>query len=305
MNLQMPGSRDEYEDLYRQIESEVRGGDYRRALKLGRRALEVARGIGEPDLVHKAVSNLSVIYLDLGHPKRAERGLREIILRSSDKAVICGAAYNLAISLRRQKRVDRATFFARKALDTARDIRHQGWLSRSYNLLGNICLCQSDIDGALANYQRALRIRRRMEEDTRFSQAILLDNIGYCWLLKRRYGKGIGLVHEALALAEEVGSRRYVAESCQDLCFGYMKSDNPSRAALYGKRALALAEEQRYTDVARNCYYLLGEVYSMMGKGRMSARYYQKLQALYPHLPFLREFLSTFDVSDIIALKSP
>ena len=301
----MPVTREAYDDLYRQIETEVKSGDYRRALKLGRQALSIARQIGEQDLVHKAVSNLSVIYLDLGHPKRAERGLREIILRSADKAVVCGAAYNLAISLRRQKRVDRATVFARKALETARALRHHVWLSRSYNLLGNICLCQSDTDGALQHYQRALRIRRKMQDDTRFSQAILLDNIGYCWLLKRRYGKGIGLVHEALALAEEVGSRRYIAESCQDLCFGYMKSDNPSRAALYGKRALSLAEEQSYSDVVRNCYYLLGEVYGMMGKDRVSARYYGKLQALYPHLPFLREFLSTFDVSDIIALKSP
>jgi tetratricopeptide (TPR) repeat protein len=294
-----------YDDLYRQIEVGVRQGDYRQALRLSRKALLLARELEDQDLVHKAISNLSVIYLELGHPKRAERGLREIILRSSDGAIVCGAAYNLAISLRRQKNIERATFFARKALDKARALRHPTWLARCYNLLGNICLCQSDFDGALRHYRRALQIRRRMQEDTRFSQAILLDNIGYCWLLKRRYEKGIGLVQQALDLAEQVGSQRYIAEACQDLCFGYMKSGSLPRAIACGKRALETAERQGYADIVRNCYYLLGEAYGRAGREQMSSRYYDKLQALYPHLPFLREFLNTFDVSDIIALKSP
>ena len=298
-------SRQTYDDLYRQVEEQVRHGDYRTALKLGRRALTVARELDDLALIHKAISNLSVIYLELGHPKRAEQGLREIILRSSDTSIICGAAYNLAISLRRQKRIERATFFAEKALEKARALRHRVWLSRTHNLLGNIRLCQSDFDGALGFYRKALRIRLMMEEDTRFSRAILLDNIGYCWLLKRRYRKGIDLIHQALQLAEGVNSRRYIAESSQDLCFGYMKLDSLDSAASYGKKALKISERHGYTDIVRNCYYLLGEVYNLVGDERQSVNYFDKLQALYPHLPFLREFLRTFDVSDIIALKNP
>ena len=298
-------SRELYDDLYRQVEAEIQHGDYRRALKLSRRALAVARKLEEQDLVHRAISNLSVIYLELGHPKRAERGLREIILRSCDDAIICGAAYNLAISLRRQKRIERATVFAQKALEKAKSLRHQTWLGRTYNLLGNIRLCQSDFDGALRHYRKALDIRLKMDEDTRFSRAILLDNIGYCWLLKRRYRKGLDLIQQALELAEEVDSHRCIAESCQDLCFGHMKLDELEPAATFGKQALELGEKHGYSDVVRNCYYLLGEVYNLAGQEDLSVHYFDKLQALYPHLPFLREFLRTFDVSDIIALKNP
>ena len=298
-------SNQAYENLYHRIEDEVRRGDYRSALRLGRRALHLARELDQQDLVHRAVSNLSVIHLELGHPRRAEQGLREILLRSRSSSIVCAAAYNLAISLRRQKKIERASFFAEKALDKARRMRDSIWLSRSYNLLGNIRLCQSDWDGALKLYRRSLQIRLRMEEDTRFDRAILLDNIGYCWLLKRQYRKGIGLIHQGLALAEEIDSRRYIAETCQDLCFGHMKLDELDTAAACGKRALTVAERHGYSDIVRNCYYLLGEVYNLGGRDELSARYFGKLQDLYPHLPFLREFLSTFDVSDIIALKSP
>ena len=55
-------SRELYDDLYRQVEAEIQHGDYRRALKLSRRALAVARKLEEQDLVHRAISNLSVIY---------------------------------------------------------------------------------------------------------------------------------------------------------------------------------------------------------------------------------------------------
>lgn len=301
----MSVTREAYDALYRQIEEEVRRGDYRQALRLSRRALLAAQRLGEQDLIHKAISNLSVIYLELGHPKRAERGLREIILRSDNPTVICGAAYNLAISLRRQMRLERATFFAQKALESAREARHQVWMSRCYNLLGNIHLCQSEFDRALRHYRHALRLRLQMTEDTRFSRAILLDNIGYCWLLRRHYRKGIRLVEQALALAEEVGARRYVAEACQDLCFGYLKARDLDRAAEFGQRALEVGEQQGYGDIIRNCYYLLGEVYSLAGDEGRSVEFLDRLQALYPHLPFLREFLRTFDVSDIIALKNP
>ena len=184
-------------------------------------------------------------------------------------------------------------------------MRHRDWLSRTHNLLGNIRLCQSDFDGALKCYRKSLEIRLQMDDDTRFSRAILLDNIGYCWLLKRRYRKGVGLVLQALELAEEVESKRYIAESCQDLCFGYMKLNEFEPAATYGHRALQLSQKNGYADIVRNCYYLLGEVHNLAGDEDLSVEYFDKLQALYPHLPFLREFLRTFDVSDIIALKNP
>ena len=39
-------SREAYDDLYRQVEEEIRHGDYRAALMLGRKALTVARKVG-------------------------------------------------------------------------------------------------------------------------------------------------------------------------------------------------------------------------------------------------------------------
>ncbi len=42
-----------------------------------------------------------------------------------------------------------------------------------------------------------------------------------------------------------------------------------------------------------------------MGNEQASDHYFGRLQELYPHLPALKDFLRTFDVSNIINLKTP
>jgi hypothetical protein len=77
------------------------------------------------------------------------------------------------------------------------------------------------------------------------------------------------------------------------------------RAEENGEKALAVAREKDYKDIIKNCYYLLGEVNLLLGNEEKSDHYLEKLQELYPHLTVLKDFLRTFDVSNIINLKSP
>jgi len=301
----MSVSQEVYDELFRQREEELQRGNFDKALEFCEHALQVAHELGSQDLVHRAVYNRSAIQLELGDHKLAEEGLREVILRSDKPSIICGAAYNLAVSMKGQKRWDRARIFAEMAMENARTLDGDLWVARCHNLLGNLHLCQSNADDAVKEYHKSLQLRLGQKGDTRFPRAILLDNIGYCGLLNGEYHKGLGRIHEALDLATEIGASRCLAESLQDLCFGYMKLGELDQAAGYGKRALNLAEEQQYPEVIRNCYYLLSEVYHLADEEQLSDDYLEKLQALFPDIPYLRDFLRTFDVSNIIALKSP
>jgi tetratricopeptide (TPR) repeat protein len=78
-----------------------------------------------------------------------------------------------------------------------------------------------------------------------------------------------------------------------------------TRALEHGEKALALALEHEYKDIQKNCYYLLGEIHLLMGEDEKSDQYFDRLQEYYPHVPVLKEFLRTFDVTSIINLKSP
>jgi tetratricopeptide (TPR) repeat protein len=295
--------REAYQRLYDAGVAKVRTGDFRGALDDFGGALGLAREAGDPGLQYEAQANLSMVYIQLGEERRAEKGLREILLNSREHKVRFGAAYNLAVSQRKQGRYARAHFYAAMAMDSAVRVRDASARAGCHNLLGNILMSQSFLDKALVEYRKALRIRRRQKSDVRFSIAILLENIGYTYLLKKRFRLGASMIARALELATAVQARRCIAECCQDLSYAKMQMHEYDKATEMGEKALAIALESGYRDVEKNCYYLLGESAHLAGRIDERDRHFERLQSLHPELPFLRDFLCAFDLSEILTLK--
>ena len=304
MTLERGGAVEEAYRALRQAGIEkMRRGEHESALEEFEKASAIAVRMGDLRLQHEARANLSMIYLQLGDHRRAEDGLREILLGSRDPRTRFGAAYNLAISLRKQGRYGRARFYARHAMQSAVRFRDPSARAGCHNLLGNILMNQSCLREALVEYRKALSIRRRQKEDVRFSIAILLENIGYTYILQKRLRRGAALIARALRVGEEIGAQRCIAESRQDLCFAEMLMGHYDDAVVHGERALELARLGGYRDIERNCYYLLGETAHLAGRPDDRDRHFERLQTFYPDLPFLRDFLCTFDLSGILTFK--
>ena len=298
-------ARDQYSRLIAQGYALLRHGDLAQALDSFKSALSRARRANSSKKINKALSNISTCYIEMGKYERASKGLREIILRSSDDETICAAFYNLSICLRRQGQFQKAFIYAKRAFDRSEAMGELNWMARCHNLIGNIYLVQSHLNKALQQYRKSLALRLRETELNRFSVAILKDNIGYCQMLQGYYERGIRSVLEALELVTELNSKKCICECSHDLSFGYMQLRRLDEAEQYGKRALEIAEAEGYKDIVKNCYYLLGEIYCLKGDEEQRDYYFYRLQDIYPHLPFLRDFLCMFDVSKIIALRFP
>ena len=282
----------------------VRRGLFHEALGEYIEAHDIARMIGDAELVFEALSNLSMVRLEIGEVRSAQKGLREIILRSRNERVVLGASYNLAVSLRKQGNFARAFSYARRAMEIAKRRREISSLAMCHNLLGNISLSQSLLDQALREYRRALALRRREKGDNRFSLAILKENIGYCLLLRRQLRRGVRWIEEALRLAEETGDRRCRTDCLQDLSYARMRLREYADAARLGEKALEMALAEGYADIEKNCYYLLGEIAHLVGDSERRDQFFNRLQKQYPEMPFLRDFLCAVDVSGIITLKA-
>jgi tetratricopeptide (TPR) repeat protein len=274
--------------------------DFTAALAAYEKARAVARSQEEID---RADLNIAMVKLQMGNARGGEEGLREILLRAPDARTAFHAAYNLACSLRRQGRYDRALSYARRAMERARSIGSADLLAPVHNLLGNIHLNQNYFNEALAEYETALALRSRQADDTRFSRAILHENIGYCLILKRQVDDGLAHLRRALTLAEETGDRRCRAECLQDLCYAHLMDGRIDEAVKDGEQALDVAKTSGFADIAENCHYLLGELGSRSGRLDMRDLHFGELQKLHPEVPFLREFLCTVDVTQVITLK--
>lgn len=278
-------------------------GDFRAALEAYRRAREYAEGETDPARRDAADLNVSMVLLQMGKAREGEDGLREILLRTSDQRIAFSAAYNISSSLRKQGKYDRAMTYAARALDRARSLDAGDLRATCHNLLGNIHLARSFTDEALEEYERSLSLRNRQEGDTRYSRAILLENIGYCLLLMKDYESGIDRIREAEALAEQVQDRRCRVDCLQDLCYGMLLQGRNLQAIELGVEALSEAIDAGYADIEENCHYLLGELGNKTGDLALRDEHFQHLQDMHPELPFLREFLCSVDVTNIITLK--
>ena len=282
---------------------QTRAGRFRAALRSYRLGRAFAHKIDDPALRDVAELNVAMVRLQLGQARRGEDGLREILMRSADDRTAFSAAYHLASSLRKQSKFDKATVYATRALDRARALQSEELRAMAEMLVGNILLAQSYDEEALEHYRRAMAIREQQPGDTRYSRAILLENVGYCRILGGDIDDGVATIHEALELANEVEDRRCRAECLQDLCYAHLLQDDLELARTFGENALAVATAERYDDIEENCHYLLGEVCGRRGDLDARDEHFARLQDLHPELPSLKDFLCAVDVTSIITLK--
>ena len=294
-----------YSELTAEGTLQVRRGEFRQAEEQFEGALQIARELNDQHLIHRALCNLSTARLSQGQIQEAEKGLREILLKSSDPNIIFIASSNLASALRKQGRLEKALFYAKRALRACESLDNHEWKATCHNLIANIYMNMSYLDDAMAEYRFALTLGQKGNLGTSYPVDYIKENLGYCSLLKKRYRQGIAIILEALQISLANGNTRCLVECYQDLCFAYMQLKELKQAEEHGEKALKIATEKDYKDIVKNCYYLLGEVNLLMGNEERSDFYFDRLQEFYPHLPVLKQFLRTFDVSNIINLKNP
>lgn len=285
----------------------LRVGDLRVARDLIEQAVVAAEESGDDDLILAARANRSMVLLQAGDSEDAERGLREILLCSTNPAVRSGAATTLSLALKMRNQRDRARFYAQTALQAGRETGDPVRIASSFNLLGILAMGQSHLSRAERCFRTALALRedRIVERDDpdQYYRVYYLDNLGYVRILRDNAAAALPLLYQAYSLAFNHGIRRHVAECAQDLCFGLLKLRQLEEATIWGTRALEAAEEHGYEDIRKNCFYLLGEAHSLLGRDGEAEEFFNRLQAQYPNLPFLRDFLRAFDISGMITLK--
>jgi tetratricopeptide (TPR) repeat protein len=294
-----------FSDLTEEGENLVRRGDFRRAIDNFERAIALAEEMADQSLMIKALCNLSTARLAAGDIKEAERGLRQILLRTREPQIVFRTSFNIASALRRQGQHDRALMYAKRALRACEGIDNPSWKASCHNLIGNIYMNKSYLDDAVTEFRFALALGERGGLKALWPVDTITENLGYCLLLKKRYRRGITIIQKALAIAEKNDNVRCVSESHQDLSFAYMQTKELELAGGHGEKALTLAIQQDYKDIQKNCYYLLGEIHLLKGDEAKSDHYFDRLQEFFPHLPVIKDFLRNFDVSSIINLKNP
>ena len=302
-------SKHDYEALRDEGLAAMTRGDLRSACHRLEAARDVVAEAADelPDLLDQAEVNLAMIRVQVHEDGLAERGLREVLLRSGSDDVIRLAAHCLAKILSRRSEHEKAMKYARLSLERAERLGDPLKLHAAYTLLGALNVNHSYLEEALAHYEKGLAL---LEENPvpdpvkhSYYWCMASDNVGYVLVLLGRVAEGrlrLELAHEK---ARALGITELVAETATDLCFAHLQEGRHEEARRFGLEALEIAEGQELTFFRRNCYYLLGEIASRSGDDAAADKWFATLGEFYPQVSFLGDFLKRFDVSQMINLK--
>lgn len=291
------------------------------------RALEQAAAAGEDEKKDRAFCNLAAIEIELRTPfDRLIPRLRDILVRNGGAENCRLASYHLARIYEIRKEYRKALFYARIASTRAEQLNRRDWMASSRNQIGNALLAESRFDEATPVFEEALDILTELQAQKAppssrdrtappqapylpsgtddMLRALILDNLGYCWMIQGRLRSGFGAAFAALRLLRRHGARWWEAAPHLTLCFGYLEMERLRPAIRHGLRALALAEEVGDEEALKNGYFLLGEIYNSAGDSETAYRYFAKLQRrFYPDQEYIPDFLLAVDVRQLVNLK--
>lgn len=291
-----------YETFRQQGLQAIAAGDLHAALAAFDAALEQARALGEPARIDRAYCNRALPAIELGDGEEAVRGLRQLLLRSNDLENRYLASYHVARVYELRKEYKKALFYARAAMGHAQSLGNVEWKASSSNQLGNLFLAESQVAAAYGAYTEALAA---MPGQSALWRARILDNLGYCEVLRGQLAAGFALLYRSLRDIRRARADYYEISTRLDLCFAHLEAGRPRSAMLHGERALALSERHDDRESLKNALYLLGEAAGISGEPEVARGYFERLQrTFYPDNAFVTDFLLAVDVRKLINLKA-
>lgn len=291
-----------FEEIRSRGQRALDAGRMEEAVEILQSAVDLAVVQGDVRLIDVTRCNRAAAMVELGRGASEVPLLREILVRNLD-AVSCRiAAYTIARHYELTKNYKKALFYARLTLDRSRLIGRPDWLASSHNLMGNTLLAESFVDEASAEYEQALAL---ITEEPSQARARILDNLGYCRILQRRYREGYRLLYGSLKLFRQLGTRKYEIVPRLDLCFSLLETGRYRLAQRQGSVALALAESIGDGEAMKNALYLLGEVANLMGETDAATGHFTRLhREFFPQADFLPGFLMAVDIRKMVNLHA-
>lgn len=291
-----------YEALRDRADRALWRGDLEAARPLYERALDLAEETGDRDLGDRALCNLAALLVETGEGASVMAGLREVLMRNRDELNCYLAAYTLARAHDLNQDYKKGIFYARIGLDRVQRLDAPERTAVCHNLMGNLLLAESHLDEACAEYERALAATPELPP---LRLALILDNVGYCRMLRGRHSEGFGLSFRSLRMLRRLGARAYQRYPHISLAFGYLEIGRYHRAVRHGFAALRMAEEVGDDQMVKNALYLLGEAANLIGSPADARRCFETLQRrFYPGQEQLAQALMAVGVRPLLNLRA-
>lgn len=288
-----------FDELMQAAETAFTKDDFEGSAALYAEAVEVARECGDPDRADRAFCSHCSVLVELDRGADQIPKLKEILLRSGNTRNRFHAAYCTAVAYDISGEGEKAQGYADRAASLAGELGDPVSESRSFNLVGNLSIRSSKFPEAESAFVRSLEAHRDLNGHHRMTEAQVRDNLGYVMMCTDRLEEGLDRCEAARTVLEELGVEHYLYEVLQDLCYGYVLTDDLERAFSCGTQALEIAIAHDDQQIAKNCLFLLSEIAVRRGDTFGARRYLHELTAYYPEAGISEEIIDVFLATDL------
>ena len=175
-------------------------------------------------------------------------------------------------------------------------------VSAAHNGIGLALLASSYFDEAEEAFARALEL---LPDDRRQRRAVILDNYGYCKIIRGETRDGFRALFESLRVLRRTRERWFEMITSISLCFAYLEVDKYRSALRHGVRALDMALRFGDRSTEKSALFLLGEAAKLAGDEFGARRYFSRLQEVYyPDAAYLPDMLMVVDARSMVNLKA-
>jgi CHAT domain-containing protein/Tfp pilus assembly protein PilF len=218
--------------------------DYQTALEKWETGLQQAREIDDKRYISHFLSNLGMVYNNLGEYRRAldyyQQAL-EIQREIGDKGGVGNNLMNLGVVYDNLGEYRKALDYYQQALAIFRQIGDKHREGAGLNNLGVVYMNLGEYRRALDYYQQALKIQREIGDKQGVSNN--LTNLGVVYDSLGQYRKALDYYQQALAIAREIGDKRGVGKNLMNIGVMYQNLEQYQKVLDYYQQALAIARQ--------------------------------------------------------------
>lgn len=265
-------------------------------------SLQVAREIGDENLVATAICNVAGIAIWLGNTTDYVADLRSILMRNFDAETSYRAAYQLSHAFVLRKEFKKALFYGKIARDRALAAADDLYVGRSLNQIGLGLMGDSRFQKAVRHFQDSM-FRLGSVPAVSIGPKV---NCAYCLIV-------LGLVHEGMA--QLFSSLRWMKRRNTQpvsqgfahlfLCCGYLELGRVRRAWTHGMKARELSEETGDFELMKGSLFMLGDVERTAGDNAAAYEWFAEMQRrFYPNDPGMPELMSQVGMTKVVNLKA-
>jgi signal transduction histidine kinase/Tfp pilus assembly protein PilF len=245
------------------------------SLDHARKALEIAERLNNKEKIADALSQIGVIYWQMGNFNMSLDYQLEALGIYSDidnETGIARSSTNIGIIFFDKGYYDKAVEYFYKALLLYERKENTAGMAAVLNNLGMISEYQKDFDLAEKYHLQSLEIKQQAGDVKGMSFSY--NNLGMVYKGKQLYEKSMEYFNLALEIREKLNDKREIANTLSNMGFLYFQMKDHSNAKTYLNRALDLYNEVNDKGGIAKVYNFMGRLYMQTNEEKSAQNYF-------------------------------